>query len=208
MKSKSWEYMMCGDTRTIRIIPSESQLEWARDYVSKDFKYQSSRFNGTPAERFAGMVGERCFGDHYNVPVREHEDTESVGHDIIIGNFRIDAKTTRCIRRPEFDFKVAVRKDHMENKCDLFGLSFYNAPTNILTICGWATKPRMRSHGQFQDQGEKDARSAGCGEPWAAKHPTWKIQVRYMYKLEDLEKFCDERVPGDIPEWDRLHNDI
>ena len=206
-----WEYMMCEDVQTIRIIPSEEQLEWARDYSEKDFKYYYRRFNGGKDRKFAGMVGERCFGDHYNLEVREWEPTETVtlmGHDMVMGNFLIDSKATQCHHRPLIDFKVAIRKEQMSNRNDIFGLSFYNAPSNILTICGWATKSRIYSHGMFQDKDEKDERSAGCRGTFKAEYPTWKIRVCDMYELKYLERFCGEWSPKDIQKWDEGYDKL
>jgi len=200
--------IMCGDMITIRLSPSASQLNWSNDYAKKDFRYCHNDFRGDESTIFAGMVGERCFGDYYHLDVQEHDNKNLYGHDLVIGDFLLNVKTTQCVSRPLPDFNVAMRADQMPNKTHLYGLAFYNKPSNILTICGWATNGRIFSHGKFQPEGAADARSPGCGTPWSAKHSTWKIQVQNMYPLELLIPFCESHHPPDIPAWETRWRNI
>jgi hypothetical protein len=195
--------IMCGDMPTIRLVPGSGQLEWAGDYADRKFNYRHSTFRGTKATIFQGAVGERCVADHYDVEVMEHDNVNLVSHDLTMGRFKIDVKTTMRSIRPEPCHHCAIRENQFNanrNPYIIYVLNSFNQPANIMTICGWCTKKWMMRYGELRKKGEI-CEYRNDGTPMIAQETMWRIPVKNMFSLDDLEGFCNTWAPEDVPKW-------
>lgn len=117
--------------------------------------------DGSPEEQLTGLIGQCTLQKLFNQPLVTGAHGSDEGEDFRFADKIIDVKTMgreTDVREYYVNNFIALQKDF---RTDVYIFCSLNKKTNILTICGWVTKPQLFQRASFFKKGEKRYRSDG-----------------------------------------------
>ena len=117
--------------------------------------------DGNYDEQLTGLIGQCTIQKIFGFPLMTGEGGFDDGKDFIYADKIIDVKTmgrTTNVRDYYVNNFIGLQKNY---KTEVYIFCSLNKKTNILTVCGWVSKPQLFERAKLYKKGTKRFRSDG-----------------------------------------------
>jgi hypothetical protein len=142
-------------------------------------------------EQRTGLIGQTTMCDLFHAPRPTSKGgVWDNGCDINFEGLKTDVKTMgRTVKvRPEFiNNFIGHQKDF---PTDIYIFCSLNKKTNVLTVCGWATKHELLAHANMFIRGSERVRSDGSS--FLTKADLYEIGNKWLRKSDSPEELLKQ----------------
>ena len=164
--------------KRLKVNPKIELKEYCWKLVNTIDLGQRSKYNGTPEQQYAGMIGECVVREMFGFGWVDGKSGFDGGVDLRYKGKRYDVKTMSRTTDVKDYYTNNILKCQMKYNVDGYIFCSMNTKKNELTVCGWIKKEDAIKHRKLNPKGMIMQQGKGKGEPLDADW--YEIDNQYL----------------------------